>query len=470
MKNVKEIFMLWSKSVDINVYTKMLEYSPNYKVQFIWLLILLGSTGGTFYFISKSILDYLNYDVVSKTNLINEFPAVFPTVTFCDNNPFSTKYSESVWENVSKRNGTQGLKAKKIFNLALLEVSSNAYSDEQRKRLGLGLDQVFSCTFNSINCLNDLHWYWSFDYGNCWQFNSGLNLTNQKISLKESNDKGIYCYLSIEIFPLFYENKYFTKILSTGMVVFVHNNSFNPTSNQIFIEPGKLSTIQVERTFIQKHPYPYSDCIDLDSHSSEFYDYIKNLRKTYRQNDCLDICTQKSIINECKCYATYFDNLSTTVEPCLTQNQSNCSSMQFNAIVLSDCRFKFCPLECETVKYDLSVSSQTYPSKMYYKSELNNESNRNLSLKYLNQGLTFDLMREHSLSFNVYYSDLSNTILTESPKTSIADLFSQIGGGLGLFVSFSVFTLFEFIELFILVICGLLAKTKSPKSSFPPKD
>jgi hypothetical protein len=61
---------------------------------------------------------------------------------------------------------------------------------------------------------------------------------------------------------------------------------------------------------------------------------------------------------------------------------------------------------------------------------------------------------------------LSYTILTESPKTSIADLFSQIGGGLGLFVSFSVFTLFEFIELFILVIYGLLAKTNS-KSSIP---
>jgi hypothetical protein len=171
------------------------------------------------------------------------------------------------------------------------------------------------------------------------------------------------------------------------------------------------------------------------------------------------ICTQKSTINECKCFATYFDNLSTTVEPCLTQNQIKCARNQFNSIVLSDCRFKFCPLECETVKYDLSVSSQAYPSKMYYKSELNNETNRNISLIYLNESLTYDLMREHSLSFNVYYSDMSYTILTESPKTSIADLISQIGGGLGLFVSFSVFTLFEFIEIFILVICGLFAKT-----------
>ena len=68
MKNVKEIFISWSKSVDINVYTKMLDYRPNYKVQAIWLIILLGSTGATFYFISKSILDYLIYDVVSNYN------------------------------------------------------------------------------------------------------------------------------------------------------------------------------------------------------------------------------------------------------------------------------------------------------------------------------------------------------------------------------------------------------------------
>ena len=58
-KRVKEIFMEWSQRVDINVYTKMLDYRPNYKVQAIWLIILLGSTGATFYFISKSILDYL---------------------------------------------------------------------------------------------------------------------------------------------------------------------------------------------------------------------------------------------------------------------------------------------------------------------------------------------------------------------------------------------------------------------------
>ena len=43
---------------------------------------------------------------------------------------------------------------------------------------------------------------------------------------------------------------------------------------------------------------------------------------------------------------------------------------------------------------------------------------------------------------------------------SIADLISQIGGSLGLFVSFSIFTLFEFMEILILFIWGLFFEKK----------
>ena len=72
MTKAEEIILAWSQSVDINCYTKMMDYRPNYKVQFIWLVILLGSTGATFYFIAKSLIDYLSYEVVSKTNVVYE--------------------------------------------------------------------------------------------------------------------------------------------------------------------------------------------------------------------------------------------------------------------------------------------------------------------------------------------------------------------------------------------------------------
>ena len=59
MRKIKTVFSTWSQSVDVNCYTKMLNYGPNYKVQFVWLLILIGSTAATFYFIGKSLIDFL---------------------------------------------------------------------------------------------------------------------------------------------------------------------------------------------------------------------------------------------------------------------------------------------------------------------------------------------------------------------------------------------------------------------------
>jgi hypothetical protein len=459
MKDVKEIFMDWSQRVDINAFTKMLEYKPNHKVQFIWLLILLGSTGGTFYFISKSIIDYLNYDVVSQTNIVSEIPTQFPAVTFCDANVFSTIYSQSLLEDVAKRNGITKINNNwtKILYLTILQASNASVSDEERKKFGFGINQILKCEFINNNCLNDLHWIWLQEYGNFWQFNFGLNFTNQKITLKQTPNNGKSFGLTVEIFPLYNQNKYITSS-SKGMYVFVHNSSFTPRTTLVSLEPGKASNIEIQKTFIQKSSYPYSECIYLDSYSSKLYDYIKSLGQNYRQEVCFRLCLQETIISKCNCFVTLYSNLSTTVEACLTLSHLVCAEMQYYSFDLYDCKTKSCPLECETVNYNLSVTSQAYPSQNYYGGLLNNESNRNLSLKYLNQTLSYNIMKDYSLSFNVYFSENRYTILTESPKTSIADLFSQIGGGLGLFVSFSVFTLFEFIEIFILVIYGLLAK------------
>jgi hypothetical protein len=460
VKSMKEIFMDWSQRVDINVYTKILDYRPNYKVQFIWLIILLGSTVGTFYFITKSILDYLNYEVVSQTNIVSEIPIDFPAVTFCDANVFSTTYSQHLLEDVANRIGIKDFdnQSDTLLYLSIFQASNASISDEERKKFGFGLNQISKCEFINDNCLNDLNWIWLQEYGNCWQFNSGFNSKNQKITFKQSPNNGKNFGLSVEIFPLYNQNKYITSY-SNGLLVFVHNSSFTPRSTVVSLEPGKASNIEIQRTFIQKSPYPYSECIDLDSYSSDLYDYIKSLGQSYRQEDCFSLCLQKTVISKCNCFVTFYSNLNSTVEPCLTLNQYSCLYKQYLSFDLLDCKSKSCPLECETVNYDLTVTSQGFPSKTYYKRKLNTESNQNLSLIYLNESLTYDLMREYSLSFNVYYPYMRYTSLTESPKTSIADLFSQIGGGLGLFVSFSVFTLFEFIELFILVICELLAKS-----------
>ena len=128
---------------------------------------------------------------------------------------------------------------------------------------------------------------------------------------------------------------------------------------------------------------------------------------------------------------------------------------------ITECQTNNCPLECETFKYDLQMSSLEFPSQTYYDNVINTQVYWDSFQSIVNQTLTIDSFRSHAVYFNIYYPSLQYTLLTESPKMSIADLFSQIGGALGLYVSFSIFTLFEFMELLILLMYCLLFEKKS---------
>ena len=62
-------------------------------VQLMWVLVLLVSFGLCSYMIIKAILDYLKFDVISKTRFVNQVPMTFPAIAVCNvkNNPNNSK-------------------------------------------------------------------------------------------------------------------------------------------------------------------------------------------------------------------------------------------------------------------------------------------------------------------------------------------------------------------------------------------
>ena len=119
----------------------------------------------------------------------------------------------------------------------------------------------------------------------------------------------------------------------------------------------------------------------------------------------------------------------------------NCSTnieKQFRANTIdSECR-ALCPLECSSVKYDLTVSTLSYPSVNtynFYKDKLGNES--------------YEEVKSKSIELNVYYSELGYTLITQTTKTSVIDLLSSIGGTLGLYIGISLLSFVEIVEALI---------------------
>jgi hypothetical protein len=456
--SMKQTFLEWSERVDINCYTKMLEYKGNVYVQFIWFVVLLGSTGATFFLIAKSITDYLAYEVTSQIRIVNEIPITFPTITFCDNNPFSSLKAQEFMQNISLTNNLTPNSIENIsliFNLAKLKASSNFLSDQDRDKLSLQMKPL--CYFNKINCFTKLHTYWSYEYGRCLQFNSGLNATNHKIDFEKISRSGQEFGLQISLVPLINQNSLITTS-SIGGVVFVHDEQFEPTDG-VFFETRKNTFISIKKTITKKYPSPYSDCIDLDSYKSNLYDYITSIqKKAYRQQDCFDLCQQKHIIDECKCYYTKYDDLGTGVRPCLNVTDYACGGNSFSNFNLEACQTNSCPLECDSTAFDLSLSSLYGPDEKTYELLKNVYNYDDMYLNDFNLTLTYDLFKSNAAFFTVYFPNLQYTEITEVPKTSLYDLFTQIGGSLGMFVSFSIFTLFEFIEIGILILKDVLVK------------
>ena len=68
-------------------------------------------------------------------------------------------------------------------------VTFSLYTDQQRQQLG-SEGQIFKINFKDELSQNKLNWYFSYDYGNCLQFNSGLNRTNNPIPLESLSSEG----------------------------------------------------------------------------------------------------------------------------------------------------------------------------------------------------------------------------------------------------------------------------------------
>lgn len=173
---LKETFKDWSHTVDINGYNKIFAYESNLYGQIPFILIFLASTFFTCWLVVLNVNSFLSYDVISKSEVIHERPTQFPTLTICDLNLFESPQARLLIEYVNQTYNldTQNpLDATQIMNLAKSYAASSALDERQKKNLGFNLEQnIEECTFGgSENCLNNLTWYYSYDYGNCYQFN-----------------------------------------------------------------------------------------------------------------------------------------------------------------------------------------------------------------------------------------------------------------------------------------------------------
>jgi hypothetical protein len=398
----------------------------------LFLFVFLSAfTGYSSYLVINSIFDYLNYGVTTTSRTFYETSTLFPKVTFCNLNSFTTKYA---------------------WNLTETSIDDGMYlSDEEKKKLGHDLkDILFECKFNLERC-DSSNFTWSFDpwHGNCFTFNSDLDSSGNETTFKQSTMTGPLYGLRFTFYVNYYEKFMDSATYNMlGALIRIGNSSFStyyPALSGILVPPGFQANIAVEREFKSILPKPYSNC-EIDSNSPKFiqnldlYNLIVESKYEYTQQLCFYQCYQRYLIQKYNCTEKAFLSLF---------NESFClagvvENDNFVTNFIDKNCISSCPLECDKLFYKTSSSLSQITANSY---ALDIQYNPNLASDFIDRTLDLSTVRESFVKVNIFYESLSYSLTTESAQWDANSLLGSIGGNLGLFLGMSVFSFSELIVL-----------------------
>jgi hypothetical protein len=409
-------------------------------IKFVWVICFLISSSACAFFITTSLNEYFEYDIVSKTNTKYKTKIDFPIISICETNPFSNDFAGEFIRkefnlNLSDFDYTQSASALNYDFLTrryLASAMAMNYNESIRVKFGKNLDYlIMSCLFGLVECnlTQDFEYYYDINYGNCFRYNIGQNL-------KQITNNGITNGLQLDLFVGKVEENDYLFSIDSGINLFIENDKVESQLIEgIRISAGKKTLISLSKHSINYLPHPYSQCTaKLDRLESSENIYFKNLiasNKKYRRSLCRYNCFQKYLGETCKCQdifiVPFYNDLphcskSSTQAICLTSSYKNFS--QFG--LYEDCN---CPIRCLRNYYSFELSYSDYPTKFYARFLF---QNKKLVKKYnFSETFNYEDYRNSIASINIYYDELKEINVEHNAKITEVDLISNIGGTLG---------------------------------------
>jgi len=181
--------------------------------------------------------------------------------------------------------------------------------------------------------------------------------------------------------------------------------------------------LKLEKTLETKLEYPFNNCWErINLPDTPLVRKLTEANITYRQVNCFELCFQIFIQN----YA--LEHKMSEAEARLKGEVKNYDREKY-------CN-KLCPLECESTRYKISQSMFTLAdfsdSEEYSLSEIPVIKNKmNITINSTEE------FNKNSLQLKVTFDSLKYTKISQTSKTGLSALVSNLGGSFGLFLDLS---------------------------------
>lgn len=443
--------------------------------KFIWAVCFVISSLACLYFVVKTFISYYGYQVNSQISIVDDFPFRFPAVTICNKNSMIKKEAVDLFEKILIENNMTFLSEQiehlitdpvnfniskntvDMFSSTKLIIMAIAFANlnrDEKQKLGLTKEEMISdLKFNLVDYdIDKLAWYYDMYYGNCFKFNSGVDFNGNPIAIEYATMPGLFNGLTMRLFVGNIDREVLSlSDVSEGFQIFIDEND-QPSNllSGIDIKTGAVNTLIVSKTIIEKLPSPYSGCV------------MGNYKLGSNQFSCRNLCIQQDTIKACGCYNPMLDALDSK-KPCQNIIDFTCMFQVFQNLSYSssinECIRINCPIACKRIMFETKSYISDYPSELNYNILRATPSVRE---NFKPDELTYENIRKKYAYVNVYFEELRYMSIKEVEAMTGIDLFSSIGGTMGLFIGISVLSLVEVIEILCLAVAEFFKKSTNP--------
>jgi hypothetical protein len=462
-EKIKQVFFEWC-AVSTSHGIPNIVRTNNLSVKVLWSVFVLLSTGFCSFMITRSVLDYLKNDVVTKIRVFKEIPAEFPVITICNLNPLTSAEADDLWNidfetwwcNTSVNCGyNKYYHYKKAFtDYFQHKISDPSFGNENKKRMGQRQDEmIIDCNFATQKCpfnfsvsnnkiiFFDFSWSYSLNYGNCFRFNSLTDSNGNNIAIKKVIKDGINSELELVLYLKDQKNIPYIQE-DRGFRLFIENQSHVPSTfdNGILVKAGTSTEISMKKLITERLPPPFSDCRS-DYPDEPIYEIYKKQDYVYKARDCFNLCIQSLIIENCGCYSLLYDIHDDSIPVCDFYSEclrDLCNPITFDSLFrplerscFNDKANKLCASkcteECYSVSYDITLSYSEYPNEKHrdYLKELDYIKSI-FSTEFPGEPVS-DLLSQKFAKVKIRFAELSYTYVSEKEKMDWIDLVANTG-------------------------------------------
>lgn len=411
-----------------------------------WSCIMILGLIGSGYQVIQYLRAYFAYPVVVNMDSIYSMDQVFPAVTVCNLNRVRKEFTPCL----SQKAGMKECNTSHVYNVQkefpvdfdlngtvctadFKSMSALTTARYMWRNLYISLDPdsqkfyghqkesfIRSCSFNGEVCTpSNFSETINIDYGNCFTFNKADDSKSPLKTPFVGPNGGLELELDLEV------EKYSEYTTAVGARVQVHDPYHEENSEEegINVSPGFETSIALSRFEMLRLPKPYKD-------NCKTYPIGESPRS------CNENCMNNITLQNCSC------TLSGTEERhCdFTKISDICCVYSLNGWKCT------CPLSCNSTFYKINIFSAVWPSSSFNGANPINDTKGNV--------MSLEAVRDARLKLKVYYDTLETIKYQQNPMYQNSEVFSQIGGQMGLWLGLSLVAIFECFEnFFLLWIC-----------------